>query len=184
MSTHKNRALPFVLSIAMTASVVSAHANADETSFEMSAYENSPGGPEVMAGAYAAAITAARTRVGPVDFTFRLVAVTNLCVAYTVERQLEKASAACDEAVVLARSVDDDRIGSHRDRAALAKALSNRGVQRALAGRTAAAADDFHEAMELGGGWPAPGRNLAHLETKASYRVARTEAASVSAAGD
>ncbi len=177
MTTHKHLTIPLIALAAAAGAFISGHADAGGAPFEMSAYTNSPGGPEIMAGDYAAAIAAAKCGVSGFDSTSLLVGATNLCVAYTVRRAFEKAVTACNEAVTLAASEESDLLGRPHEGPASAKALSNRGVLRALMGRPAAAAADFHKAMALGGSWPAPSRNLAHLETRASYRVARAEGA-------
>lgn len=149
---------------------------AEEPSYQMSAYWDRPGGPEVLAGDYAAAIAAASARAASTDSIANLVAATNLCVAYTMKASLDAASTACDRAVQLATAVDTVGIRGVRVMAATSRALSNRGVLRALKGDWTGAVQDFRRAADLSGHWSAPGRNLARLETTPAYRLARAEA--------
>lgn len=82
---------------------------------------------------------------------------TNLCVAYTKIRDVEKASTACDAAVAQMKEQEDRASRSRSERSAevrayrsdLAVALSNRGVLLAATGDAELARKDFRAAMAL-----------------------------------
>jgi hypothetical protein len=164
-----------LLSTLAGASVVSAAAaGAEKTSYEMASYLGWPGGREIAAGEYDAAI--ARTAPGAWrrDATAALVGATNRCVAYTIKRAFAGAEAACDEA--LERAKREDRVAprsaaGRRDDGATAKALLNRGVLRAVMGNSIGAAADFRAAA-LDGAADAANRNLASLEASPAHRTA------------
>jgi hypothetical protein len=109
------------------------------------------------------------------DLEGALVAATNLCVAYTVTRELDRAFEACAEALTLARRVDKGTSARFRS-TATARALTNRGVLRAVSGDTLGAAADFREAARSSD-WAAPSRNLAYLESSPAHRLALARAA-------
>jgi hypothetical protein len=146
-------------------------ASADAASFELGSYLNHPGGKEIVARDYAGAIKSASTAKTYTSLD-PLVGATNLCVAYTATGAFPDARDACDRAVEIARREDalaGSRIPSGT---ATSRALSNRGVLRALIGDSAGAAEDFRAASKLANAWPAAGRNLAHLESSPAHRVA------------
>jgi hypothetical protein len=149
---------------------------ASAASLEMGSYSNAPGGKEIEAGNYDAAIALASTPIARHDLEGALVAATNLCVAYTVERELDRAYEACAEALTLARRVDKATSARFRS-TATARALTNRGVLRAVSGDTLGAAADFREAARSSGNWAAPSRNLAYLESSPAHRLALARAA-------
>ncbi|HEX7060477.1 MAG TPA: hypothetical protein VF200_00815 [Woeseiaceae bacterium] len=140
--------------------------------YELSSYTDPPGGAEIARGDYAAAITAASRRVRWPGVETALVAATNLCVAHTVRREFEAATAPCNEAVALARRSEPTRGVHARTNTALARALSNRGVLRALAGDPEGAARDFRAALRRTRSWDGPERNIAQLERASAQRVA------------
>jgi hypothetical protein len=148
---------------------------AERTAFEMGAYTNEPGGSDITKGDYAAAIAAAK-HVPMYNSETSLIALTNLCVAYTITRVFEKATTACDGALTLAKAIDAS-IQLPLTHAATIRALTNRGVLRAVSGDPLRAAADFRAASGMRGSWQAPGRNLAYLETLPADRVARAEPA-------
>jgi hypothetical protein len=158
----------------------SANALAKDT-FEMGSYSNWAGGARIDSGDYAGAIAAASHPSMKGDTTSMLGAATNLCVAYTVSRELALARKACDEAVSLAKRVDDSDWKRLRRESATASALSNRGVLRALSGDSVGAASDFRAAIKLRSSNEMPSRNLAYLESSPAHRLALASAA---AAGD
>jgi|SRR5690606_34541326 len=137
---------------------------ADSRSFEMMAYTNWPGGAEIESGDYEAAIAAAQAHLRNDDRTIALVAATNLCVALTVTGELTDAVAPCDMAVTLAKRVERETIRGYVSREEHSRALSNRGVLRAVSGDALAAAADFRAASGMRGAAAAAHRNLAHLE--------------------
>lgn len=159
--------------IGATVSIVATDALAE---LEMGSYLNAPGGIEIEAGAYDAAIAAASSAIWQHDAESKLIAATNLCVAYTVKRELEGAYAACAKALTLARRADNAAGARLRESYATARALTNRGVLRAVTGDSRGAAADFREAERLSGNWAAPSRNLAYLESSPTHRLAMARA--------
>ena len=143
---------------------------------EMGSYSNAPGGKEIEAGDYDAAIASASGSFWKNNDEDALIAATNLCVAYTVKRDLEGAYAACGEALTLARRADNATAARFSGGAATARALTNRGVLRAIAGDTLGAAADFRAAERSSGDWAAPSRNLAYLESSPAHRLAMARA--------
>ena len=154
--------------IAFCAWTLAAHAG--ETSFELGYYEDWPGGKELAAHDYAAAIAAASRSGSSADPLIALIGSTNLCVAYTKTGAFKEASKACDAAVTLARSVDSPLVRSLSRDSATSRALSNRGVLRALRGDAARATSDLRAAQKSFGSSEVPARNLAHLESLPTYR--------------
>jgi hypothetical protein len=149
-------------------------AGADE-SLEMISYSNAPGGAEIVAGDYDAAIAAAASRLWRLNTESALIASTNLCVAYTVKGELAAAERACDEALSRARSIDRASRASGRrvtPGEATARALSNRGVLRARVGDALLAAADFREAAHMSGVWAVPTRNLELVESSMTLPAA------------
>jgi hypothetical protein len=142
---------------------------------EMISYSNVPGGPEIAAGDYVAAIETASSRLWRLNTDKELVANTNLCIAYTVTGDFDSAEEACDAALSVAEQVDRAarksglRLSRHE---ATARALTNRGVLRAMAGNALLAAADFRAAERISGAWTVPGRNLEHLESSDLIRPA------------
>ncbi len=153
------------------ASAWSFGAAADATSFELGSYVNSPGGKEIAARDYAGAISAARVygTAGGID---ALVAATNLCVAYTATGAFSEARGPCDRAVELARREDAAAMRPMMRETATSRALSNRGVLRALSGDSTGAASDLRAAAKRKDAFAAAASNLAHLESSPAHRVA------------
>jgi hypothetical protein len=174
MFTRKGSLTTLALAVA-TASFVSLPAAAG-AGFELGSYSNWPGGAQIAARDYAGAIKAAAAPVAVTGLD-PLVAATNLCVAYTVTGAFAEARGACDRAVDLARREDAAASGRFSSETATSRALSNRGVLRAMLGDTAGAAGDFREASKLHDAWIAAERNLAHLESWPKDRVASADAA-------
>ena len=145
---------------------------ADATSFELGSYLNSPGGKQIVARDYAAAIKSASLAATYGAGLDPLVGATNLCVAYTATGAFAEAREACERAVEMARREDSFASTRFPSNSATSRALSNRGVLRALIGDSAGAASDFRAAVKVTDAWPAAKRNLAHLETTPAYRVA------------
>ena len=155
-------------------SITSLNARAE---FEMGSYLDAPGGQEIEAGDYDAAIALASGPMWRHDAETELGAATNLCVAYTVKSEFKAAEGACAEALTLARRADKATGARLRGNLSTARALTNRGVLRAVTGDSLSAARDFRAAERLGGEWDAPSRNLAYLESSPEYRVAMTQTA-------
>lgn len=160
-----------------TAMLAATDAKSEGAAFEMASYLDSPGGREVAAGDYAAAIAKATSGASHFHATSPLVASTNLCVAYTVTGVFEAAQNACAKAVTLAKRLDDMPHRRFARSTATSKALTNRGVLRAVSGDSAGAATDFRKAAAMRGADSAASRNLAYLESSPSYRLALLGAA-------
>lgn len=157
--------------LALTCASAWSFGAAADTSFELGSYLNSPGGKQIAARDYAGAIKSASS-AGGLSAIEPLVAATNLCVAHTATGAFAEAREACKRAVELAHR--EDRIsGRFPSETASSRALSNRGVLRALTGDSAGAAGDFREAAKLRAPWSAAERNLAYLESSPVYRVAQ-----------
>jgi hypothetical protein len=169
----RHGALPAITAVSL-ASIVSLPlgANAAEK-YEMHAYTNRPSGPDVIAGDYDQAIAAATSLSASPDLIDRLVANTNLCVAYTLTAVFDKAVPACDDALVLAKRADGPSSGTIHESTATMKALTNRGVLRALSGDSIGAARDFRKAVAMAGRSETPRENLEHLESTPAYQVAQ-----------
>jgi len=163
-----------LLSCAAFAALVTFPARAD-ASFELASYLDAPGGAQIAAGDYAAAVTAIPRKAG--DATASLIAATNLCVALTMQRQLDTAAKPCDASVSLARRIEQRSLRELRSPELMSRALSNRGVLRALRGDALGAASDFKAAAKQADRWDAPSRNLAWLEATPLRGVAVAETA-------
>lgn len=169
----KSKGPVLLLSGLLTSSALLAPFSPAVAAYEMEAYTNWPGGKEIVAGDYGAAIDKAASSAHASSWV-GLVATTNLCVAHTVRRELTAASAACERAVELAKR-EDAAVGSRFARtSATAKALTNRGVLRAVRGDADGAAGDFRKAVALRG-TEAPARNLAYLESLPPSRLAAAD---------
>lgn len=121
--------------------------------FVFTAYVDAPGGGDVIAGRYRAALEELNSRPGNVELDSSATN-TNRCVAYSMTRQWQQARAACDAAVRAAkeqrnmppawwswaRAPDDDY---------LALAYANRAVLHWLAQDDVAAQKDLAQAKEL-----------------------------------
>jgi len=137
--------------------------------FEMRAVSDLFQGQHLVAGRYRRAISMNRVHDRAIlnnadpERVFPFAVSTNLCVAHTMLRELDKARVFCDASV---RSAQSSQSGHDRDatkRADRVVALSNRAVLRALAGDEKAAREDLAEALMLeSGAWQAT-RNLARL---------------------
>jgi hypothetical protein len=152
---------------------LSARAQAEgAAAYELASYSNGPGGKELAIGDYAATIARTSVAAGP-DLLTRMIAATNMCVAQTATRAFAAARTSCDRAVELARQVDGPMQRGIRQRtSATARALSNRGVLRALSGDPTSAARDLRAAAPGSGSWQGAAQNLARLQSSPSYRVA------------
>lgn len=147
---------------------------ADPVSYEMMAYTDGVGSDKLFAGRYEDAIATVSTSRS-VTLEHRLIASTNLCVAYTSVRDFSAAYDACSSALRIARRVDVVPGSRLRHNTETAKALSNLGVLKALKGEIGGAARDFRKAARMTG-WDGPQRNLAYLEFVSEYgpRFAQT----------
>jgi len=160
-----------LLSAAVANGLWSLAARADgKSSLEIGYYSNGPGGKELAVHDYAAAISAASSVGVGADSTTALIGATNLCVAYTMTKAFREAVESCDAAVTLARQVDGPESRSLSPAGATARALSNRGVLRALSGDVAGAARDLQSAVRSPGRSGTPERNLEYLASSPEYR--------------
>ena len=160
-----------LLSAAVANGAWSLAARADgKSSMELGYYSNGPGGKELAARDYAVAISAASSVGVGADSTTALVGATNLCVAYTITKAFREAVESCDAAVALARKVDGPASRSLPPPDATARALSNRGVLRALSGDVAGAARDLQAAARGIRSSKMPQRNLEYLASSPEYR--------------
>jgi hypothetical protein len=161
-----------IIVVSCTLGVGGASIAAEDSKLEMGAYLDRPGGPEIVSQRYEDAILRAKamTRGDP---STRLVAETNLCVAYTMTLSFELAEITCNRALERAMRLDRAFRRPGYSSTATVRALTNRGVLRYLSGDLHQAAVDFTEAERLDrGAWDAPGRNLALIEAKVAGRLA------------
>jgi hypothetical protein len=173
MLARKKTAL--LLSAAITNGAFSLAARADgKSSLELGYYADFPGGKELAAHDYSAAIAAALAVGVGADSTTALVGATNLCVAYTMTKAFREAVESCDAAVALARQIDGPASRRLSPPDATTRALSNRGVLRALSGDVAGAAKDLQSAVRSGATKSAPQRNLEYLSSSPEYRERMT----------
>ena len=170
-------ALPLVPGIAVLLScltIMATSANAHEVpaKFEMNVIKDEAAGMKILEGEIDVAIDEiAKTPTGPAE---RFFVDNNLCVAYTLTREFALAEQACDDALdAMALR------GTHRTYWEGPKvryraiALSNRGVLRAMTGKTELARADFADARRLSAGIRAPKVNLEYLEIRSSQARAR-----------
>lgn len=119
--------------------------------FQMTAVTDRALGEVVLAGDYGTAIR----ELEGANYR-RFESSTNLCVAYTLAGEYQKADEACAAAVELS-----ERAAVRRD---VAVALSNRGVLRAVSGDPSGARQDFSRALEIERGLYPANENLQLLE--------------------
>lgn len=174
-SNRKRKVL--AMAAALTTAVGLSTSAAADSAYEMIAYLESLSGSRLAAGDYAGAIDFATKRLHGGTAMSRLVEHTNLCVAYTVVRDFALARERCDTALELARHVDEDLShGVSRTEQETAKAMTNRGVLKAMTGDVAGAASDFRRALAVTGPRNAAGSNLLRVESAMTDRLAMTEA--------
>jgi hypothetical protein len=115
--------------------------------FEMHAAGDAPGSEQIADGDYAAAVDMIASARQSSNSALTMSRLTNLCVAYTMTRQLAAAVPSCDQAVELAST--RMRIGETKlqrnDR--LAWVHANRAVALWLVGNREAAETDLAAAM-------------------------------------
>lgn len=104
--------------------------------YKMAAVIDRARGNVVLAGNYEKAIEVLDSKSGK-----RFASSTNLCVAYTMTGDLEKADIECDAALTLSEGS-----AVRRD---IAVALSNHGVVKAVRGDVKGAEQDFTRALEI-----------------------------------
>lgn len=173
-----NRKTRMLAAAALTTALgCSASAALADSAYRMFAYVDSPSGSRIVAGDYAEAIAFATKRLGVGSVENRFVENTNLCVAYTVLGKFVEAREPCETALELAKLLDGEfSYGAWRSTHQTAKALTNRGVLKALTGDVSAAASDFREARSTNGPIKAADINLTRVERAMTDRLAMTEA--------
>lgn len=142
----------------LVAASISAPASAHETGaapFTMATFINDSYGRTIVSGNYDKAIKKITGRAHRAPE--RLSDQNNLCVAYAKTKETEKARAACDAAVALAKMQESRATRKNHDRSLivrasrsdLAIALSNRGVFLATTGSAELAREDFVAAINF-----------------------------------
>ena len=163
LSTFRRRTGGLIL-LLLAASAVSAH---DAPShFEMVVIRNSAAGAQIEAGGVALAIEKLTSE--PVRATEQFFVSNNLCVAFTLRAEFEKARAQCDAAVDLLTShaAPREARSARIENRYRAMAISNRGVLNAMNGEEGLARRDFERALAIRVSLKAPARNLDYLERR------------------
>lgn len=170
-------ALPLVPGIAVLLSSIAimatgARAHELPSNFEMNVIKDEAAGMKILEGDIDVAIDEiARTEVRPAEKFF---VDNNLCVAYTLSKEFALAEKACDNALDTMALTRVPKAYWHRpDVRYRAIALSNRGVLRAMTGKTELARADFADAQRLSAGIRAPKVNLEYLELRSTQAGVR-----------
>lgn len=154
-----------LLAIAAFAPLQAAVAEVPEDSYELLVVVNRAFGDLIVKGQYQRAID----RIGGSPNVYPFATATNLCAAYGMLGDLDRATPYCDEALERAEKAANSgrRKGNEEMTGKWAHAYSNRGVVRVLRGDEAGAEEDFRMAIELRADMHAPTHNFAllHLET-------------------
>ncbi len=168
------------IAIASILSVAAAQASdMPRTPMMLTAYVNGVGGESVMAGKYDAALAEIKHdhSMSSMEYTAK---VTNLCVAYTVKKQLTESMSACDSAVQAAKN---DRMTSQRywpasirENSYVAIAYANRAVAHMMAKDSESAKLDLARAKSLAPSAEFVSKNLAAIES-ASSKIAQLDVA-------
>lgn len=144
--------------------------------FVFTAYSDSAGGAEIVAGRYAVALEELQSHAGNMD-PDPSATNTNRCIAYSMTMQWQEAQTACDAAVRAAsqrqntvptwmswaRSSDDEF---------LALAYANRAVMHWMSHDSAAAQTDLTRALELAPQSDFVARNVAALKAHVTVALA------------
>ncbi|NNF18026.1 MAG: hypothetical protein HKN70_14875 [Gammaproteobacteria bacterium] len=169
----RTRKLPAALAIVATlACQVALATEPAPAAYRMAAISDQAHGDELIRGDYERVIEELES--ASVHRSAKFWVRNNLCVAYTLVKDVEKAMRACEEAVVLSRKVarSRDTLTEQNRLRDIAVALSNRGVIRALTADMVSAKNDFETAIQLRVRLKEPVVNLAKLEMKKSETVA------------
>lgn len=141
------------------------------TPMMLTAYVNGAGGESLISGKYDVAIAEMKAD-RPSTATAYSAKMNNLCVAYTVTKQLVDAKTACTAAVKAAKY---DRLssqryapGSSRENSYVAIAYTNRAVASMMAKDSASAQVDLDRAKSLAPSAEFVSRNIAAAQTKGS----------------
>ena len=140
----------------------------------LTAYINGPAGRMLVDGQYEAALGVLSKDTQRTHMSETMV-TTNLCVAYTAQKDFAKAKVACDAAVAAAKAekpfTNSDLYGQAQYKESLAVAYANRAVMRWLQKDGVNAAEDLAKAHTLAPKAPFISRNLAALESKRIVQV-------------
>lgn len=142
----------------LVVATISSPASAKEpgaTPFTMAVVVDDAYGRAIVSGKFDKAIQ--RITAGGHRSPDRFSHQNNLCVAYAKTKETEKARAACDAAIALAKTRESRATKKNSERSLivrasrsdLAVALSNRGVLRAATGDEELARDDFVTAINF-----------------------------------
>ncbi len=133
--------------LALVFSALACAANGNELNgYMMSIQANAPGIEHLRAGDYRKAIAASRSVLA--EPGWQAAAYNNICIAYTVLKEYQRAGHACAKVVKILRAAKARRRATRSDPAGLAMAYSNRGVLRALTENLQGAERDFTKARK------------------------------------
>lgn len=144
--------------------------------FVFTAYSDSAGGAEIVAGRYRVALEELRSHPGNIDLD-RSATNTNRCIAYSMTMQWREAHAACDAAVRAASERQNtvptwlSWTGSSDDEL-LALAYANRAVLHWMSHDDGAAQKDLTRALELSPQSDFVARNVAALKAHVEVALA------------
>ncbi len=148
LSPHSCSAHLLGLAFAVAFAVMPFAAKGNELNgYMMSIQANAPGIEHLRAGDYRKAIAASRSVLA--EPGWQAAAYNNICVAYTILKDYQRAQHACGKAVKILRAAKARQRGARgKGSASLAMAYSNRGVLRALTDDLQSAAQDFTKAQK------------------------------------
>lgn len=171
--TNGSRMVGAGVALALLSSVASA---AGAHRFVFTAYDDAPGGAQVLAGRYQAALQEVKDYRGLVDHD-PAATNTNRCVAYSMTLRWREAQAACDAAVRTAAQEAPTWTGSFvAGHERLAIAYANRAVMHWMSNDQAAAQQDLAKALALSPKAEFVARNVAALEVHHTVALADARA--------
>lgn len=164
-NTHSRTKVSIVTAVFCLLAAGAATAESAKASFQMVAFSDLAHGRLITNGKFNEAIRRIETSRST---RYAFEKASNLCVAYTKAKALDKAAEACNDAVkARTGSAESDRFvysaEANRRVRDEAIALSNRGVLRALTGDRDGARADFERSVELQDFLREPSANLEHL---------------------
>ena len=162
--TYGSRMVWSAVALALLSGAASAHG---AHRFVFTAYRDAPGGAQVLAGRYRAALEEVKDYRGVVDHD-PAATNTNRCVAYSMTLSWQEARAACDAAVQAAGAESNDASTWTGAAVAtderLAIAYANRAVMHWMTHDHAAAQRDLAHALALSPRADFVARNVAALQ--------------------
>ena len=168
---HKGKFATLVAASSIMFVATTQAADVAGTPMMLTAYVNGAGGKSLISGNYDTAIAelkAVRTSTAT-EYSAKM---NNLCVAYTVTKQLGEAKESCTAAVKAAKydrlSSQRYAVGSSRENAYIAIAYTNRAVASMMAKDSVAAKSDLDRAKSLAPSAEFVSRNIAAVQTKGS----------------